>query len=49
MVLDSIDMVGVRLTTVVPFVPRLAAFGAPARNTRRASWRRWRIGGRRFG
>lgn len=49
MVLDSIDMVGVRLRTVVSFVSRLASFGTPARNTGRAGWRRWRVGGRRFG
>jgi hypothetical protein len=49
MVLHSINMVGVRLTTVMSFVSRLAAFGTPAPNTGRATWRRWRIGGWRFG
>jgi hypothetical protein len=49
MVLHSINMVGVRLGTVVPFVPWLAAFGAPARTTSRARWRGWRSGGWRFG
>ena len=49
MVLHSINTVGVRLGTVMPFMPRLAAFGAPARNTSRARWRRWRVGGWRFG
>ena len=33
----------------MPFMPRLCAFGSPARNTGRAGWCRWRIGGGRFG
>lgn len=49
MVLHSINMVGVRLTTLVAFVSELAAFGASTRNTGRARWRRWWVGGRRLG
>jgi hypothetical protein len=49
MVLHDIDLVGSWIGTVVALVPRLTAFGAPAWNTRRTGWRRWRIGGWRFG
>jgi hypothetical protein len=49
MVLHDIDLVGLRLGTFMPLVPRLSALGAPTRHPRRTGWRRWWVGRWRFG